>query len=55
MVKWGSVASNHVNPVNYVSEKTVAAFCFGHIIYRIGGLSAAEDAENAEGVPVCDG
>ena len=47
----GSVASNHVNPVNYVSEKPLRCFCFGHIIYRInriGGMSAAEDAENTE-------
>ena len=32
-------------------EKPLRHFCFGHIIYRInriGGMSAAEDAENTE-------
>ena len=44
--------SNLVNPDNYVSEKPSRRFCSRHIIYRIyriGGMSAAEDAENAGG------
>ena len=41
----GSAASNHVNPVNYVSEKPLRRFCFGHIIYRINWIGEFSPAE----------